>query len=415
MFRSFHRIRDIRRVRFTFQMIVIAFVAAYSSTQLIGQGKYSVGVNADITGGGNGPNPGAGTQTSGDFAPFLGTYPSVAFKARGEHSSLDSTYGFGYERTFTDPAYETKSQNASLAFASKHGPKWSFNLADTFYKTSNVSSFQLLSGVVAVPDPAGVEQFQFVFTPVFLHSNNTNTATVGLERILNKKSSFTISGSYSTLYYPDSPQTAGVLSDQQRISAIAMYKRSGEHHTWSVGYTGARFNFATFQNSMSHSGVIAYSYQFSPALSLQVSAGPSYLDSLENIKSPMGTNVTATITRVIPKGSFALSATHTSGDTSGLGSVSRSTEARFDIGHKFGRNTSLSANISGFDTQGLQLNGVSARGIAGGGYLGFALSRDWSLNCGGQFQHYEGYTTTGYDQKRAFISLRYSKPELWRF
>jgi len=417
MFRRPERFLHIPKVRFTFQMIAIAFITAYSSTLLGGQGKYNVGVTADITAGGNGPTlPGINSaQTSDSFAPFLGTYPSVAFNARGEHSTLNSTYGFGFDQNYTNPKYETKSHSATVGFSSKLGPKWSFNLADTFYKTSNISSYRLLSGVTTVPDQAALEQFQFAFTPVFHQSNQSNTATIGLDRTFNKKSSFAISGSYATLDYPDSPQTTGVLSDQKRISAVATYKRSGEHYSWSLGYSGARFNFAAFQNSMSHSGVFGYSYQFSPKLSIQFNIGPSYLDSLENTKSPVGTNVTASLTRVIPKGSFAVTASQASGDTSGLGSVSRNREARLDMSHSLGKSTKLSANVSGFNTEGLQLNGLSARGIAAGGNLGFALSRDWSLNCGGQYQHYEGYNTPGYDQKRVFLSLRYSKPELWRF
>jgi hypothetical protein len=398
-------------------MIAIALITAYSSTLLGGQGKYSVGVTADITGGGNGPALQSAnfTQTTDDFAPFLGTYPSIAFKARGEHSSLDSSYGFGFDQNYTNPKYETKSHTATLAFSSKLGPKWSFSLADTFYKTSNISSFQLLSGATAAPDQTAAEQFQFAFTPIFQQSNLSNTTTAVLDRTFNKKSSFAISGSYATLDYPNSPQTTGVLSDQKRISANASYKHSGEHSSWTLGYAGARYNFAAFSDSMSHSGFIGYSYQFSPVLSLQVNAGPSYLDSIENTKSPMGTNVTATLNRVVPKGSFALTASQTSGDTSGLGSVSRIREARLDMSHTFGRSTKLSANVSSFNTEGLQVNALSSRGIAAGGNLAFVFSRDWSLNWGGQYQHYAGYNTPGYDQKRVFVSLRYSKPELWRF
>jgi hypothetical protein len=115
-------------------MIAIAFMTAYSSTLLGGQGQYSVGVNADITGGGNGPNlPGNNlAQNSDEFAVFLGTYPSLSFKARGEHSTLDSSYGFGYDRNFTDPSYETKTHNAALSFSTTLGPKWGLNLADSF-------------------------------------------------------------------------------------------------------------------------------------------------------------------------------------------------------------------------------------------------------------------------------------------
>ncbi|HET9132057.1 MAG TPA: hypothetical protein VFO86_13970, partial [Terriglobia bacterium] len=98
-----------------------------------------------------------------------------------------------------------------------------------------------------------------------------------------------------------------------------------------------------------------------------------------------------------------------------LGSVSRNRDAKLDMAHTFGRSTTISANLSGFDTNGLQVNPLSARGIAAGGNIRFLFSRDWSLNWGAQYQHYEGYTTPGYDQKRIFMSLRYSDPELWRF
>jgi len=398
-------------------MIAIVFITAYSSTLLGGQVKYNVGVTADITGGGNTPIfPGSSsTQSSWDLAPFIGTYPSVSFRAIGEHSSLNTTYGFGYDRTFSDPTYETKSHNATVGFSSKFGPKWSFNLSDSFYKSSNISSFRFLSGATAVPDPEAADQFQFVFTPVFFNSNQSNTATVGLDRTINKKSSLSVSGSYATLDYPNASSTTGVLSDQKRISASVTFKRSGEHYSWTIGYSGARFNFAAFQNSLNHSATIGYSYQFSPALSFQITAGPSYLEGLDNVKSPLGTTVTATLSRIIPRGSLGLTASHTSSETSGLGSVSKNRDIGFNMTHALGKNATVSANVSGFDTQGLQVNAASARGIAGGGNFALALSPEWSLNWGAHYQHYEGYNTSGYDQNRVFMSLRYNKPELWRF
>jgi hypothetical protein len=136
---------------------------------------------------------------------------------------------------------------------------------------------------------------------------------------------------------------------------------------------------------------------------------------LENIKSPVGVSATATLNRKVQKGSFALSVSQTSGDTSGLGSVSTFREAGLNTSHTYGKSITISASASAFDTQGLEVNSASARGFSAGGSVGYALGRDWSLNWGAQYQHYEGYSTAGYDQKRLFMSLRYSKPELWRF
>src|SRR5580765_2331462 len=174
MFPEFERICRVPRVRRRIQSIAFIFLVVYLSAPLAGQGRYSVGVTADVTGGGSGPTlPGGNISQSPDnFSPYVGTYPSLAFKARGEHSSLDSTYGFGYDRHFTNPAYEARTHSATLAYSIKLGPKWAFNLADTFIQTSDISTYRLMSGSMPVPD-----QFQFTFTPVFVASNRNNTAT----------------------------------------------------------------------------------------------------------------------------------------------------------------------------------------------------------------------------------------------
>jgi hypothetical protein len=394
-------------------MIVTAAIISGSSTALFGgQGKYTVGVSADATGGAKSPDFAGSniSQNSQNYAAFLSTYPSLKFTARREHSSLDSTYGFGYEKSYFDPSYETRSHWANLAFSSSLGPKWRLNISDSFSMTSDITTYRLLSGATSDPN-----QFQFAFTPVFARSNRNNSANVSLDHTFNKRSSLTVSGSYSTLDYPGSLLSAGVLSDQKRIAVAATYTHSGEHYTWSLGYSGARFNFSSFQNSFNHSAVLGYSYQFSPELSLRIDAGPSYLASLENIKSPVGVSATASLIRMVQRGSFSMNVSQTSGDTSGLGSVSTSREAGLSLSHVFRRNITISANVSGFDTQGLQVNSLSARGARAGGSIGYALRREWALSWGGQYQHYEGYRTAGYDQKRLFMTVRYSKPELWRF
>ena len=170
------------------------------------------------------------------------------------------------------------------------------------------------------------------------------------------------------------------------------YKHSGEHYSWSFGYSGARFNFARFQDSFDHSAIVGYSYQFSPTLSLRLDVGPSYLQSLEDIKSPVGVNANASLTRMIPKGSFVLTLGQTGGGTSGLGSVSTFREAGLNMSRALGKTTTLSANVSAFNTQGLQVNALSARGFSAGGSFGFAIARKWAMNWGGQYQHYEGIT-----------------------
>jgi hypothetical protein len=406
-----------QRARRTVQWLVAAtFVTSYSLAMCLGQTPYTVGVTADVTGGAKSPNVGGGSlsQSFGGVEPFIGTYPSISFKARKEHSSLESRYGFGYDRNYTDPRYETTSHSANVTFSTELGPKWKFNLSDSFSMTSDIASYNLLSGSSA--QNAQSDQFQFAFTPVFAQSNRSNSASASLDRTLNQKSALILTGTYSTLEYPNSTaQSAGVLSDQQRIATNVRYAYSRQHDKWSFGYTGTSLNFAASPDSFNHSAAVGYTHQFSPALSIQLEAGPSYVASSEELESPLGTNITAVVRREIPKGFFSLRLGQTTGDTSGLGTVSDYQEVALNFSRTIGRRTTISADVSGFHSQELQANPLSARGYAAGGNIALSLGRDWSMNWGGQYQRYEGSNTSQYDQKRIFASLRYSNPDLWRF
>ena len=393
--------------------IMCSLILIASTSLFAGQPPRTVGFNADITGGGNGPDLSVQniSQAPNRYVGFYGSFPSVSFKARGEHSSLDSNYAFGYNWNGTDPSYETKSHSASLGYTANLNEHWKLNLADQFFMTSDVSTFKLLSG-----GTTDAEQFQYVFTPIFLRSSQSNVASIGMDRNFNKKSYLTINGSYSTLDYPNNSLTTGILSDQQRIAATITYNYKGERNSWSIGYSGAQMNFVSFENSRNHAAIFGFSHQFTPVLSFSIDVGPSYLETLEEVKSPVGANVTLSVKRVVRKGSFNVMFKQTSGDTSGLGSVSTYRNLDLTYNRTFGKDVSLAVTVSGFDSQGLQVNAFSARGISAGGSMAYALGRTWSLAWGGQYQHYAGYhQTADYDQKRAFMSLRYSNPELWRF
>jgi len=396
----------------TVQVFFVSALIAAFSPALYAVQKYELGVNAGLTGGVSGPEFTGTTSTSSGYhyVGFYGTYPSIHFDALGERSTFVSSYAFGFDRYNTNPDRETRSQSASAAYSTRFGPQWKLNLSDSFYMTSDISAFRLLGGVTTNPD-----EFQFIFSPVFARSNNINTADLSVEHTINPRSSLTFSGSYSTLFYPGGSVISSVLSDQQRISESVIYTYSGEHNSWSIGYSGAQYIFASFGNSRNHSGIFGYSHKFSPALSLKIDVGPSYLQTPENIDTPFGTNASVTLERTVHNGSFSLSFDQTSGDSSGLGSLSSNRHATLAMGHKFGRKTSFSADVSAFDTRGLLVNSASARGISAGGSIGYSLNREWSLNWGGQYQHYEGYSHSGYDQNRIFMSVRYSKPDLWRY
>src|SRR3954468_12550455 len=115
-----------RRFRYSVHMIAAIAIISSCSAALFGQGKYTVGVSADATSGGKSPDFAGSSisQNSQDYAAFLATFPSLKLTARGEHSSLETSYGFGYEKSYFDPSYETKSHSATVAYSTNLGPRW---------------------------------------------------------------------------------------------------------------------------------------------------------------------------------------------------------------------------------------------------------------------------------------------------
>jgi hypothetical protein len=72
-------------------------------------------------------------------------------------------------------------------------------------------------------------------------------------------------------------------------------------------------------------------------------------------------------------------------------------------------------NVSAFETRGRLDNGFSARGLQGAAMLGVPLTRTLSMMGGAQYQQYDHASPYSFAQKRVFISLRYSNPNLFRF
>jgi hypothetical protein len=206
-----------------------------------------------------------------------------------------------------------------------------------------------------------------------------------------------------------------VLSDQQRISASVGYSRSSERNTWSFGYTGAQFIFTSFQNSRSHSLSVGYTRRLTQMLSLHLSGGPSYTETTEAVRHNLGANASFGIQQTVRNGSFTFNVSQSASDASGLGSVSTNRQVGLGMTRTFGRAVSVALDIAALDSKENSIRALATRSVTAGGSVGYSFARRWSVNWGGQYQRYEGNSLFGFDQKRLFVSLRYSNPEIWRF
>jgi hypothetical protein len=384
------------------------FLAGVSSAQI----KYAVGANVDVTGGASGPDQQIRIfeSSSKKYEGFYGTYPTLDLTAEGEHSSLVSSYAFGLSRTVAGPSRTTNSHAGSFKFSNSPQPKWKIDASDSFAKTSDITTFNLLRGDLSVP-----EQFRFAFNPVIANPSISNTATLDVSHLFNRKSSLSFGGSHSLLSYSAGSQFNGTLSDQQRFSANVSYTHNEEHSGWSVGYAGTQLQFNNFQNSRTHAATFGYSHKFSPVLSLRLSAGPSYLETQESVKHQFGSNGSLSLQRKYRDGSFSMNYSRASGDTSGLGSLSDTQQAGLSMNRQIGRKTTFYADATGVDTRGETVDAPSLRSVAASVSVGVEIAKMWSLNWGGQYQKNIGNTLFQFEQERVFVSLRFSNPGLWRF
>lgn len=392
--------------------VLIAVFAIGSSAQ---PRIYTLGMSADVTAGGSGGNiSGLGVlQNPNQNVATYGSYPSLDFKSRSEHNTLDASYSWGFNRYNTDPKINSTSHGASFGFSTNRNgaEKLNVHISDQFSVSADRQTFDLLRGLDLSQIP---QEFRYLFNPVVVRSTRTNTATVGVDRTISTSGSLNFSASHSIVDYRGS-NTVGVLSNQQRYSATAGYTHAVEHGAVNFYYGASRFQFSDFDNAWSHFASLGYSHQFSKELSMSVGAGASFLQSRQTNGSRVGANASFGLQRSVKNGAFSLSVSQASGDSSGFGSVSTSRQAGFGISHKYGKNLSVGSSVSGFDIRTSAGPELSSRGVAVGGTVGYNIARRWAMIAGGQYQKYTGTSAFNFNQRRLFVTFRFNNPEFWRF
>src|SRR5262249_53337910 len=241
-----------------------------------------------------------------------GSYPSLEFKSRSEHNTLDATYSYGFNRYNTDPKINSNSHGASFGYSNNVSvaEKLKIRIADQFSVSEDRQTFDLLRGLDLSQIP---QEFRYLFNPVVVRSTRSNTATVGLDRTISTYGSLNFTSSYSIVNYRGS-NSLGVLSNQQRYSATVGYTHAVEHGGVSLSYGASRFNFSSFDNAWSHFASLGYSHEFSKDFSMNVSGGASFLQSKDINGNRAGANGSFTVQRLVKNGAFSLSVSQASGD-----------------------------------------------------------------------------------------------------
>ena len=374
--------------------------------------KFSLGPRLDLVAGG-GTDGGTDPHSPQQGSFYSEVYPGMEMRSSGERDVITFSYAYGYRRTMGQPSYASNSQVGSATFSTSLNPSWKLNVSDSFQMTPNFFSFTTARGETTAPDG-----FRFLFSPVSTNQlTKTNTATIVTDYHWGASSSLALNVSHSLLNYPDNAAYRGILSNQHRVSESVTYSQGiAQRGIWSISYTRATATFNDFDTVRSHSLTAGYAHQIGRNLMLQVSGGPSYIESFQGSNSSSGYNAAASLRKVIKtKNTLSAYYSDATADFSGLGSVSHTRSGGFGWTQLVGKSLTTYADLSAFDTRSGIDNLYNVRGVSAAASFGIPLTRELSLNGGAQYYRYDQTSLFGFNQKRIFISLRYSAPELWKF
>ena len=387
------------------------------------QRRYSLGTAVNLTGGLANNLYGFAAPVQSPNQPlsrFYGAFPSVSLVSTGAHSVLDTSYSFGFNRTRTGQNLDQQSHAASVNLSNTLSSAWKLDLSDTFMSSSNASTFNALRNVATAPTTT------FVFSPVttqFMSRSNTANAAATYQYTDHSSLAFTMAHNFLD-YGSGNGFASGALLKQQRFSGdIAYNYRTARQESWTLGYSAAYFNFLQSENAYSQTAHAGYSNNVFRDFKLSFSAGISDIQSLSTqspgTQSPgtggghIGYNSSASLGKQITNSYFLLNYTQTSGEMTGLGTLSDTRRAGVSFNHA-SRRASEFVDISAFDIKGVLGNPYSLRGASATGSFGLVLAKDWSVQIGGIYQKYDTASSFGFAQKNVFISLRYNNPTLWK-
>jgi hypothetical protein len=375
--------------------------------------KYTIGTTFNLIGGRT--NYPLGTNGGSDQATkplyFYGAYPTLNLTSAGAHSVISGAYSLGMNRDETVSSGTLTSHSLLMTYSATLSKNFKIAASDSAQRTDDSGTFGAFRATTPAP-----EDLHFVFNPVAAGLTTTsNNATFGVEYTIDDKSSLSFSGSHRVLSYSNAQTLSSTLSNQQGMSGNMTYNRkTGANETWSVKYGVSYFDFASFQNSLTQSGQVGYSTRFGRDIDMHLSVGASQTQEVVSHLNYVGYTTSASLGKTLQNNQFSLFYNQISGDSSGLGSISNTRQVGFSLS-RAQKNVAIVLNVSAFDTSGILDNTLNARGVQGAATLGIPLTRTWSVRAGGQIQEYDHTSAIGLSQKRVFLSLYYSNPDLFRF
>jgi hypothetical protein len=352
----------------------------------------------------------AGESSNSDT--FYSISPSVTLASKTARSSMNLGYAFSWNRFNSEPPRDTTTHSVTFGVTRQLSPRWNMSVSDSYSLSNDLHTFYAISGY-------GIEEGSLVF---FFHPVTTN-ASVGYNSLnasfdhkFSPRSSLSFGAGHSIGLYGDSESSLAGLSDNQTFSANASYSRQiNDRTSWNVGYSGSYFTFDKFNSAIATTVTVGLSSTVAKNTTLSISAGPSRVNNLHFSSSDTNLSASVSATRRIQRNNFHFSISTGNAMSSGVGSVSSSRTAAAGFSRPIGHRVNVFTDFSAFDGTGLVGNPFNTRGMSASGNVGFNLVKNLSVQGGVQFTKYTKPSPYAYTQKRLFVSLRYSHPNLLRW
>ena len=420
--------------------LFLTAIGVLTPTASARQRNYVVGASVNLAGGVNNlpPSniPGLSSKT---LASFYSAHPGILVSSAGANSNLNLSYNFGLNARNARNSSNSNSHALSVSYTSRLASSWRLNIRESLMITDDESTFNAIQGIPsgnllqavaqagsvqsqsqgnAVPGISGTGSggSNYLFYPVTTNtSTTTNNVSVVMEYILSAESTLSFTGNHNLRRYEDPSRFAGILSNQERYSGGMNYQRRiSIREAWNVSYSGSFDKFANFSNSNanSQSVTVGYSNMLTPSLTFFAAAGASDVRSRGANGRYTGYDASLSLQKTLLSNSFAFRFSQNSGTQSGLGSTSNLRSIGANVSRNFKRMTAF-VDAAMFDSSGSLGNQFSATGANATSNIGVIITKTFSIHGGIHYQRY-GQSIFAFASKRAFVSLRYRSPDLFR-
>ena len=340
-------------------------------------------------------------------------YPSVSLVSQTPYSTFNVDYSYGRNNISTDPPLGSNSHVASATINGALSPRWRMRIANSFSYSSDARTVYALRGVLPTEDPSILALF---FDPVALNQSVLNVGSgVSLDHQMSAKSSMSFAAEYTRRDY----QTGSVqsLSDQESVSGNVGYsRRISEHASWGIDYNLSYYTFSNFMSSVTNVVRFNFSNQLAKDTTATFSVGGSSAQNVggAGFGSSASYETAAGLDKTIKGNTVKLSFSQDYAHPNGLASVSRNRRAQVGVSRNLGRQVNIFISGSVFESKGVLDNVAGSRGGTGTANVGFRITEKISLQVGAQLQRYTEPAPFAFTHKRAFVSLRYTHPNLWQ-